>query len=61
MHPKPDSVLLPPPTYTHAEVRDILAGISADAKKYGLEVVDKLNGTLGLRPILPPPSEKGNK
>ena len=39
----------PPPTYTHAQVEAMLNGISSDAAKFGLEVVDYLNGKLGLR------------
>ena len=35
-------------TYTHAEVRKMLDGISADARAHGLVVVDKLDGTMGL-------------
>ena len=39
-------------TYTHAEVRKMLDGISGDAALHGLEVVDNLDGTMGLRAAL---------
>ena len=36
-------------TYTYAEVRKLLDGISADARRRGLEVVGNPDGTMGLR------------
>lgn len=43
------SALLPAPTYTHEQVRSMLDDISTDARRFGLDVVDHLNGHIGLR------------
>lgn len=47
--PAPVPTLLPEPTYTHKQVRAMLDDISKDARRFGLEVVDYLNGHIGLR------------
>jgi hypothetical protein len=54
-----ESALLPPPAYTHAEVRALLDGISADAKTFGLEVIDRLNGAVGLQRVAAPVQRPG--